>query len=171
MSMKLSGRRVISIAEFLLRRRTHRLLAVLLLFAIVVVLYQYDTRFDAVHEAACAEEGLWRAQRDAVPWSEYAILVGLGIVPALLGRRITLPWMISALSVYLAAESADLYNSIISHWKNIDCDDRYLNGVDFEGDGMTLFIFYIMMAATFYLSLILDALAVIVQSILSRIRS
>ncbi len=106
-----------------------------------------------------------------MPWSEYAILVGLGIVPALLGRRITLPWMISALSVYWVAESADLYNSIISHWKNIDCDNRYLNGIDFEGDGMTLFIFYIMMAATFYLSLILDALAVIVQSILSRIRS
>jgi hypothetical protein len=133
--MKLSGRRVISTAEFLLRQRTHRLLAVLLLFAIVVVLYQYDTRFDAVHEAACAEEGLWRAQRDAVPWSEYAILVGLGIVPALLGRRITLPWMISALSVYLAAESADLYNSIISHWKDIGCDDRYLNG-------MSLSVFY-----------------------------
>jgi hypothetical protein len=43
--------------------------------------------------------------------------------------------------------------------------------MDFDGDAMTLFIFYIMMAATFYLSLILDALAVIVQSILSRIRS
>jgi hypothetical protein len=62
--------------------------------------------------------------------------------------------------------SAAGFPSTLTH-KNTDTPD----GMDFEGDGMTLFIFYIMMAATFYLSLILDALAVIVQSILSRIRS